>query len=149
MSLSVWLTVKQPVIRKVGTGVFIRDNGQTRELTDWEVAEKFPNAIVNTESDVQTHEVFTWNITHNLGSMADKADVYYALWRPEEKGWKYARDIIAPLEEGYRKLLSDPAAFKEMNPKNGWGDYEGLVVFVGKYMDACRAYPDAEIEVSR
>jgi len=38
---------------------------------------------------------------------------------------------------------------KKHNPKNGWGDYEGLVRFVKEYLKACIDYPDAEIKVSR
>lgn len=36
--------------------------------------------------DRHCHErcVFSQNVTHNLGKMADAAGIYYALWRPEE-----------------------------------------------------------------
>ena len=32
---------------------------------------------------------------------------------------------------------------------NGWGMYEHFVPFVEKYLEACKEYPDAVIEVSR
>lgn len=35
---------------------------------------------------VRPTEVFSANITHNLGEMADKAGIYKACWRPEEIG---------------------------------------------------------------
>jgi len=31
--------------------------------------------------------------------MAEKSGIYYALWRPEEIGCKYAKDIIPILTE--------------------------------------------------
>jgi hypothetical protein len=93
--------------------------------------------------------VLDLNMTHNLGHMADKAGVYYALWRPEEKGWKYAKDIIKVLERGLKKLKDKPEYFKKLNPDNGWGDYEGLVSFVEECLASCKSHPSAIIEVSR
>lgn len=149
MSLDVSLITGQRVFRKGGTGVFVRDDGKTRELSDQEVMEKFPNAIVNVQEDYETNEVFTANITHNLGPMANASDLYEALWRPDEKGWKNAKDIIPILEAGLKDLIENPTAAKRFNPDNGWGSYEGLVKFVQNYLEACIAYPDAKIEVSR
>ena len=74
MSLDVWLTIKKPV-KRLGTGVFIRENGKRRELAPEEVTEKWPNAEVS-EQAYETNEVFENNITHNLSSMADKAGIY-------------------------------------------------------------------------
>jgi len=148
MSLDVWLTTKGEPVQRKGTGVFIRDNGKQRELTPEEVAEKWPNAEVP-EQEYETNEVFEYNITHNLTSMANAADLYNALWRPDEQGSVYAKDIVGQLERGLKRLQKDPDGFKKMNPDNGWGSYEGLVTFVELYLKACKEYPDAEIGVSR
>lgn len=147
MSLDVYLLVKEP-IKKSGTGVYIRDNGKRRELTIEEVKEKFPDAEVAPQ-EYKTQYVYDANITHNLGAMADKAGLYYALWRPDERGWTHAKQLISPLEAGLEALKANPAAFKKFNPDNGWGNYDGLVEFVEEYLEACREWPDAEIEVSR
>lgn len=64
MSLDVYLTERIPIKKKC-TGVFIRKNGQTVELTIEEVKEKFPDAEVE-ENEFETSEVFNYNITHNL-----------------------------------------------------------------------------------
>lgn len=93
--------------------------------------------------------VFGANITHNLGEMADAAGVYVACWRPEESDWTTAKQLISPLTAGLLALQSDPNKFRELNPSNGWGSYEGLVRFVSRYLDACKEYPEAEISVSR
>jgi len=94
-------------------------------------------------------EVFSENITHNLGEMADKAGIYYALWRPEEKGWVYAKDIIKVLEKGVWKLERDPVKYKKYNSPNGWGMYEHFVPFAKDVLEACKKYPSAKIYISR
>ena len=93
--------------------------------------------------------LYTANITHNLGDMADKAGIYKALWRPEEIGCKYAKDIIEIVEKGLEDLKSRPEYFEQFNSPNGWGMYRNFVPFVSDYLDALKEYPDAEIHVSR
>lgn len=94
-------------------------------------------------------EVHWSNITHNLGPMAKEAGIYQHLWRPEELNITLAQDLIAPLEAGLSKLKADPERFKPFNASNGWGDYDNLIDFVETYLEACKANPDATIEVSR
>ena len=113
--------------------------------------------------------VYDSNITHNLGSMAQKAGLYEALWRPYmlHKEWKdnflddeqedmfeegvtmYAKDIISKIEEGLKFLKRKPEYFEEFNSPNGWGKYEHFVPFVENYLNACKEYPEAIVKVSR
>ena len=104
----------------------------------------------------QPVSVYEGNITHNLGKMAGEVKLsngmtlYEVLWRPDEQeGLKFARDISELLDEGWNILLSDPEKFKQFNPENGWGSYDGLCNFVYKYRNACWDTPDAELRVSR
>lgn len=99
--------------------------------------------------DGKNIDVYDANITHNLINMAEAAGIYYALWAPEEKGYKFAKDIVGVLEEGLEKLKGYPTHYKQFNSSNGWGMYEHFVPFVEKYLEACREYPNAIIEVSR
>ena len=99
--------------------------------------------------EIKPCEVFQANITHNLTAMADEAAIYKHLWRPEEIGITKARELIEPLTKGLEVLKADPERFKEFNPPNGWGDYEGLVRFVEKYLAACLENPNATIGISR
>ena len=94
-------------------------------------------------------EVYERNVTHNLGRMAREAGLYEVLWRPDENGWTIAAQLIPTLEAGLAKLLLCPDHFRQFNPENGWGSYEGLVDFVRSYLDACREHPAATVEVSR
>lgn len=146
MSLDVYLLSPVPII-KSGTGVFVRLDGKTVELSPEEVFERFGHHVEIHEQE--TNQLFHANITHNLGEMAEAAGIYKHLWRPEELGIDLAMFLIPPLTEGYRKLLSEPEKFEELNPPNNWGDYEGLVDFVGRYLLACIAHPEAQIEISR
>lgn len=102
---------------------------------------------VEFESDDET--VYHAYITHNLTAMADKAGLYEMLWRPDEVGISKAADLIEPLGEGLARLEANPDGYRELNPKNGWGSYEGLVRFTRDYLDACKQYPDADVYACR
>lgn len=93
--------------------------------------------------------LYSANITHNLGQMANKAGIYYALWRPEERKWKTAKEIIPVLEKGLAKLKARKEYFEKFNTPNGWGLYEHFVQFVEEYLEACKKYPSSILEVSR
>jgi hypothetical protein len=93
--------------------------------------------------------VFEANVTHNLAPMAREAGIWKELWAPEEAGILTAIQLIGPLQRGLALLRSDPERFRTLNPPNGWGDYEGFVVWVERYLEACRENPDAEIRISK
>ena len=100
-------------------------------------------------SAVRKVEVYSANITHNLGKMANAAGIYQHLWRPDELGIKQAGELIMPLRAGLELLKSDPVRFKKFDSPNGWGMYVHFVPFVEKYLDACEQNPDAIVEVNR
>lgn len=93
--------------------------------------------------------MYSANITHNLASMAAEADLYEAMWQPAEIGASHASDLIAPLRRGLAVLESDRGRFEQLNPANGWGDYELLVRFTRGYLAACEQHPRAAVKVSR
>ena len=94
-------------------------------------------------------EIYSSNITHNLGKMASEAGVYECLWRPDEHGITYARQIIEPLEAGVALLATQKARFEKFNSPNGWGTWEHFLPFCAYYLQACRDHPDALVKVSR
>ena len=98
---------------------------------------------------VKPFEVYSGNITHNLGKMATEAGIYQHLWLPEELGIKFAYDLIGPLTKGLELLKSDPERFKKFDSPNGWGMYIHFVPFVENYLNACKENPEATVEVSR
>lgn len=116
-----------------------------------------------------TAKTFHYNITHNLGQMAGEAGVYKAMWRPYQLHPNFtdfeddylaedkfeasvkmtAKDIIDKLEQGIKTLEKKPNHFKQLNPSNGWGNYEGLLKFAKEYLTACKEHPKAIIYTSR
>jgi hypothetical protein len=100
-------------------------------------------------------EVFSRNITHNLGEMSRQVvlkngkTLYDVLWRADEHGFKTGGDIADLLLEGYNILCKNPTKFKEFNPSNGWGNYEGLCNFVHDYYKGCLEFADLEFRISR
>lgn len=149
MSLNVYLIIDKGPAGKERSGIFVRWNGQTVEITRAEWDEKFPGREpVTAKADHEDGEIYSANITHNLGKMASEAEIYYYLWRPDEIGIKYANELIEPLSGGLTLLKSDRNRFERLNPSNGWGDYDGLVRFVSNYLDACKEYPSAKVHTS-
>lgn len=95
MSLDLYIKSKK-LVKHRGTGVHVRENGQTRELkTIEEVRAHFPNADL---SDIHPYEyeddeLFHCNMTHNLVEMAKHVPIegtdingYNLLWHPETCG---------------------------------------------------------------
>lgn len=99
--------------------------------------------------NIEPIQLYHANITHNLTEMARAAGLYAALWEPEAMLYYNAEDIIDVLEEGLKKLESDPERYSAYNAPNGWGTYEHFVPFVRDYLEACRKYPEAKIVVDR
>lgn len=157
MSLDLYIRSNTPVLHR-GTGVFIRENGETKELeTKEEVLKHFPNTNPKNIKEIsyEDNEYFHINITHNLTGMASKCGVigscdyksdednaiitlYDLLWHPKDNlnievpTLDYLEDIVAC----YRKLLENPEFFKRYNPDNGWGTYEQLVRKTKEFINA-------------
>jgi len=149
MSLDVYLTISG-IKSQSGSGIFVRENGSIKEISREELNEKFPGCEpIILPADDEDASVYSANITHNLGRMASEAGVYEYLWRPDEVGIKIAAQLIDPLQKGLILLENEPERFKEFNPSNGWGSYDGLVTFIREYLDACNKYPTASVNVWR
>ena len=147
MSLDLYIISKTP-IKKTGTGVYIRENGETRELkTKEEVKRYFPGQEVE-EKTYETDEVWHGNLTHNLGRMADKVcsgnrTLYQLLWHPTEitvtRGW------VSEVFECYQELKNRKDYFQPMEEenriteKNGktylWGTYDNMVKFTKSLLE--------------
>lgn len=137
MSLDLYILSKTP-IKKRSTGVFIRENGSTRELeTKEEVKKYFPDAENIQEEEYETNIVWHRNITHNLGEMADAVfpglmSLKHLLWYPYtnvvETNW------VDEISSCYRELKANTDKYKkyEKRSENGkvWGTAEDLLAFV-------------------
>lgn len=101
------------------------------------------------EIDGNQIDVYDRNITHNLGEMANAAGVYKHLWHPEELGITIAAELTEALRNALSDMRARPDFYKQYNPENGWGSYDGLVNFIKEYLEACEKYPNAKIYISR
>lgn len=52
------------------------------------------------------------------------------------------------LLEAIRKMESEPAKYRAMNPRNGWGDYEGALTLLRQLYGWCEDSPEAVLVVS-
>jgi hypothetical protein len=149
MSLDVYLNISTPIKKQASSGIFIRENGATKEISQKEWNERFPNqtAYVVQSEDSETTQVYSANITHNLGAMAKACGIYDAVWYPELCGITKASQLIEPLQLAIAKLKANPSHFKQYNPKNNWGNYDAFVSFLEGYLQACIETPSAEISV--
>lgn len=161
MSLDLYIKSNTPVLHR-GTGVYIRDNGETKELTTkQEVLTHFPDINPDNikENTYESDTYFHLNLTHNLIEMANKckivsnctpktqdisATLYDFLWHPKDNlgisipNMDYLEDVM----ECYRKLLERKDFFKQFNPSNGWGTYEQLLRRTKEYINALISISD-------
>lgn len=97
--------------------------------------------------------VYRGNITHNLNDMADNVilsngkTLYDYLWCPDENNVKKGKDLILVLTQGLAELINNPDKYKQYNPSNGWGTYQGLVKFLVNYLKACIEFPQATVYI--
>lgn len=149
MSLDVYLTANE-IKTRTGSGIFVRQDGETREISRQEWESRFPSVepcVVQIQGE--SNEVYSANVTHNLNRMADEAGIYDCLWRPDENGITKAKQLIDPLRAGLNLMKSQPERFKKHNPANGWGSYDMFVPWLERYLAACEQWPDATVRVSR
>ena len=160
MSLDLYILSETP-IKKRSTGVFIRENGSTRELeTKEEVKKYFPDAEDIQEEEYETNIVWHGNITHNLGEMADAVfpkwmSLKHLLWYPYtdvvETSW------VDEISRCYRELNTNIDKYRKYEKKGEdgkvWGTTEDLLAFVRSLLHSLSEidYKNEEytIEVSR
>lgn len=98
---------------------------------------------------LDNNEVFSANITHNLGKMASEAGIYKQVWRPEETSIQHAKDLIPHLEKGIETLKAYPEHFIRLDAHNGWGKYKHFVPWLEEYLAACKNNPEADVNTWR
>jgi hypothetical protein len=148
MSLDIYLTMPGVKRTKPAGRIFVREGGQTKELTRAEWDAKNPGFEPVTCGEAETDAVYEANITHNLGRMADAVGIYKCLWHPDELGITKASQLIEPLRAGLSLLLSDRDGFEQFNAENGWGTYEQFGPWLERLLQACEKFPDADVRVS-
>ena len=113
--------------------------------------------------------LYSSNIKHNIGKMANEAGIYEALWRPyqlkegynipegdyeaeykfEENNPVRGYELIPVIEKGLEDMIARPSHYKTFDSPNGWGLYKHFVPFIEKYLEALKEYPESFVECSR
>ena len=143
MSLDLFIKSKTP-IKKTGTGVYIRENGRTRELkTKEEVLCYFGNSDGVDVNVYETDEIWHENMTHNLGNIASKIkgkerNLYTLLWRPTEN--KVTKDWVTEILRCYTYMMEHEDELRPLEEENRihesngnsyiWGTYNLLKEFM-------------------
>lgn len=87
--------------------------------------------------------LFEANCTHNAWALAEEANIYRYVWRPEEcDDIQSAKDLIEPLTQGIKRM--------ESNSSLSIGkEYETFLAWLKKYLLACKQHPKALVCVER
>src|SRR5712664_168096 len=108
MSLDFYLEADEPRLADSGPRIFVRRNGQNVEISREEWDRLNPGQeLVTFSGEEETRTLFTANITHNLGKMADEAGLCRCLWRPDENGIRVGSEMIDFLEAGIALLRAE------------------------------------------
>lgn len=92
-------------------------------------------------------QIDSFNYTTNCSPMWKKA-------MPETDGLagldgKKCDEVVEILEEGITAMRKNPEIYQELNPKNGWGDFEGQLDMLERLVETCRAAPLAYVRIWR
>lgn len=58
-----------------------------------------------------------------------------------------ASGVALTLTHGIIEMTSNPRVYRNMNPENGWGNYEGALWFLAKIIRECLFYPEFKVKV--
>ena len=90
-------------------------------------------------------EIYSRNMTSNVAPMWRKAGIDL-----QECDGKPVTDVL-PVLRAAVAAINDPseyAAYKALEPSNGWGDYAGAVQFLEELLRACEDNPACTVDVS-
>ena len=80
------------------------------------------------------------NYTHNVGRMLSVAAGIDASWYRMLNGMTGAEGAEF-IDRTIKALEAEPERFEAMNPKNGWGSYDGILTVLRKMRDAVPEWP--------
>ena len=146
MGLDIYLELEEET-KRTSTGIFIRENGQNKELSYEEAVKRYPDQDIE-EYENSSTTVYNDNITHNLNKMAAEAGFYKALWGLLEEV-KTAEDLLKYISPGIVDMKRNPKLYKTFDSPNGWGTYDDFIPWLEKLEEACKTYPDATLYFSR
>lgn len=88
----------------------------------------------------QQTSIASWNYTHNTNPM-----MRWAGCGPDDLDGLSVADADAKLSACIRKMEENPETLRAMNPENGWGDYDRLLVVLKEIRSALRCAPSTTV----
>lgn len=90
-------------------------------------------------------EIYEGNVTYNLAPM------YYKCI-DKELGFKKlnemnCKEALPTINKAIEEMLNNADEYRKLNPKNGWGSYEGLLATLQEMRNCCEKNPDGKIEI--
>ena len=77
--------------------------------------------------------------TYNLAPMWCKALPF--LDSSSDLDRRRCEDILDALDAGLLDATKNASAYRELNPANGWGDYEGFYRIFVRFVQLCNQHP--------
>lgn len=91
-------------------------------------------------------EIYEANVTYNL------ADMYYRCIDMDEGYRKLdgmtCEEALPIINNAIDDMVKYADEYKKLNPKNGWGSYDGLLEQLQEMRNCCEKNPDGVIYVS-
>lgn len=90
-------------------------------------------------------EIYEDNVTYNLSKM------YYKCI-DKEKGFEKldgmnCKKALPIINNAIQDMLNNADEYRKLNPKNGWGSYDGLLKTLQDMRNCCESNPDGKINV--
>lgn len=135
---------KPIVVYTSGTNAVNGMKVDAMSIDDWnELIPRCIPSLAQIHRMMEVREVFHDHAPSSLAKMAKECGLYSPLWEPGDVRVGGLIDYIAG---GLRFLKSAPGKFRTFEPDDSFGDYETLVAFTERVLEACRKYPDAFIK---
>jgi hypothetical protein len=81
-------------------------------------------------------------LTFNLAPMWELAGLNF-----DTLNGKDATHCASVLADALSALRRDPEKYKALNPKNGWGSYDGLIYALERLLDEAKSKPHGKLVV--
>lgn len=94
--------------------------------------------------ELENLENADWNYTHNTTPMLRKA----GLPRWEMITGRKAKGVLNLFKITIQNLEADPEGYRAMNPTNGWGSFDRLLVVLKEIVSRMEECPNAVVHVS-
>lgn len=59
------------------------------------------------------------------------------------------KSAAVTLAAGIARMEADPAAYRKLNPANGWGDYDSTLELLRDLLAQCKSIPNATVRIYR